>query len=60
MKDLGKSTSQPRSHDLANTHHICRVAAEIILQLGLQIIVQVWVSKLVKGKQHNFQMITLI
>ena len=59
-KDPDKSTSQPRSHDYANTHHIHRVAAEIILQMGSQIIVQVWVSNPVKGKQHSFQMITLI
>ena len=44
-KDLGKSTSQPRLCDKENTHHIHRVAAEIILQMSSQIIVQVWVSK---------------
>ena len=60
MKDLGKSTSQPRSHDQPNTHHIHRVAAEIMFTMSSQIIIQVWVSKPVKGKQHSFQMITLL
>ena len=41
-------------------HITHKVVAEIILQMGSQIIVQVWVSKPIKGKQHGFQMTTLI
>ena len=45
-KDLGKSTSQPRSHNKANTHHIHRVAAEIMFTMSSQqLIIQVLVSK---------------
>ena len=44
-KDLGKSTSQPRSHDLANTHYIHKVAVKIIFTMSSQLIIQVWVLK---------------
>ena len=54
-KDLGKSTSQPRSRDSANTHHIYRVVAEIILQMSSQIIVQVWVSKPISENNIAFK-----
>ena len=48
---------------LVNQHHNrfgLQRLAEIILQMGSQIIVQVWVSKPVNGKQHNFQIITIV
>ena len=54
-KDLGKSTSQPRSRDSANTHHIYRVVAEIILQMSSQIIVQVCILKPISENNIAFK-----
>ena len=55
MKDLGKSTSQPRPYDLANTHHIHIVAVEIMFIMSSQIIIHVWLLKLISENNIAFK-----